>query len=352
MEHDQQARERLSVPYSGDDRPRADARVNMISIMGIPAIVESNSLIQLLHAARKVAATQSSVLIMGESGSGKELFARAIHEYSARAHRSWIDINCAALPAHLLESELFGYEKGAFSGADTAKAGMFELASGGTLFLDEVGELEIGLQAKLLRILDGAPFFRLGGTRKCAVDVRIVAATNSNLQQAVKKGVFREDLYHRLNQVHLHVPPLRERPEDIQPLATYFLKNQDPRLEFSPEATDVLRRYSWPGNVRELRNAVTMAAIFVEGLEIQPFDLPPEIYKAGARTIQSEGLSLEGAEQELILKALAQTSGRQDKAAQLLGISRRTLIRKLKTYAARGVYTPGQTPAMAEGAGR
>ena len=322
-------------------------RTNMFSIMGIQTVVESDSLLQLMNVVKKVAPTQNAVLILGESGSGKELIARAIHQFSPRSPKPWIDINCAALPAHLLESELFGYEKGAFSGAESAKQGMFELAHGGTLFLDEIGELEIGLQAKLLRILDGAPFFRLGGTRKCAFDVRIVAATNANLQEAVKKGKFREDLYHRLNQIYLRVPPLRERPDDIESLATYFLKKQDPNLRFSPEALETLRCYSWPGNVRELRNAITMAAIFVEGVEIQTFDLPSEIANAPAFKIAGETLCLEGAEQEMVLKALKQTGGRQDRAAELLGISRRTLIRKLKTYAEQGVYTPRGSAAGA-----
>jgi len=325
----------------------ADAPLPMVSIMGIQAVVRSSGLTQLLQSVRKVAVTQNAVLISGESGSGKELIARAIHQYSARANKPWIDINCAALPGHLLESELFGYEKGAFSGADSSKQGMFELANTGTLFLDEIGELELGLQAKLLRILDGTPFFRLGGTRKCSVDVRIVAATNTNLQEAVKKGRFREDLYHRLNQVHLRVPPLRERPEDIESLAMFFLAKQDSSLRFSPEALEVLRCYSWPGNVRELRNVVTMAAIFVEGVEIQPFDLPPEVYNAPARTTAGGALRLDGVEQELVLKALEQTGGRQDLAAELLGISRRTLIRKLKTYAAQGIYLRSRKTATA-----
>lgn len=314
---------------------------SLLSIMGITAVVESESLHQLLRMVRKVAVTGNAVLILGESGSGKELIARAIHQCSPRAQKPWIDINCAALPGHLLESELFGYEKGAFSGADTGKAGMFELANGGTLFLDEIGELEVGLQAKLLRILDGSPFFRLGGTRKCSFDVRIVAATNSNLQEAVKKGRFREDLYHRLNQIHLRVPPLRERPEDIESLARHFLTKQDPGLRFSPGAMDLLRAYSWPGNVRELRNAITMAAIFVEGAEIQSYDLPPELQSTVCQCKPEDGQRLENMEQDAILKALRQTGGRQDRAAELLGISRRTLIRKLKLYAEQGVFPQG-----------
>jgi transcriptional regulator with PAS, ATPase and Fis domain len=304
--------------------------------MGIQAVIRSKSLLELLHSAKKVARAQNAVLITGESGTGKELVARAIHQYSPRSAKPWIDINCAAIPGHLLESELFGYEKGAFSGAESGKLGMFELASGGTLFLDEIGELELQLQAKLLRVLDGAPFFRLGGTRKNSIDVRIVAATNNNLKERVSAGKFREDLYHRLNQIHLRVPPLRERHEDIEALAKHFLAQQDPSLRFLPDALRLLCGYSWPGNVRELRNAVTMASIFVEGPEIQPFDLPPELCsrEVPAAVPTANSLRLDDMEQELVRKALQQTGGRQDRAAELLGISRRTLIRKLKLYAA------------------
>jgi DNA-binding NtrC family response regulator len=317
-------------------RPETDsAALDALSIMGIQAVVRSQSLLDLLHTAKKVARAQNAVLITGESGTGKELVARAIHQYSPRAAKPWIDINCAAIPGHLLESELFGYEKGAFSGAESGKQGMFELASGGTLFLDEIGELELQLQAKMLRVLDGAPFYRLGGTRKNSVDVRIVAATNNNLKERVSAGKFREDLYHRLNQIHLRVPPLRERREDIEALAKHFLAQQDPGLSFSSDALKLLCAHSWPGNVRELRNAVTMASIFAEGPEIQPFDLPPEVCSGeiGGATPAANSLRLDDMEQELVRKALEQTGGRQDRAAVLLGISRRTLIRKLKLYA-------------------
>ena len=225
------AQPRVLPALSPMGRPESDsAALDTLSIMGIQAVIRSQSLLDLLHSAKKVARAQNAVLITGESGTGKELVARAIHQYSPRAAKPWIDINCAAIPGHLLESELFGYEKGAFSGAESGKLGMFELANGGTLFLDEIGELELQLQAKLLRVLDGAPFFRLGGTRKNSVDVRIVAATNNNLKERVSAGKFREDLYHRLNQIHLRVPPLRERREDIEALAKHFLAQQDPGL--------------------------------------------------------------------------------------------------------------------------
>jgi transcriptional regulator with PAS, ATPase and Fis domain len=314
------------------------AEADTVAIMEIQA-VRSKGLLDQLHSAKKAARAHNAVLITGESGTGKELVARAIHQYSRRAAKPWIDINCAAIPGHLLESELFGYEKGAFSGADLGKLGMFELAKGGTLFLDEIGDLELQLQAKLLRVLDGAPFFRLGGTRKHSVDVRIVAATNNNLKERVRAGKFREDLYHRLNEIHLRVPPLRERREDIEALAKYFLAQQDPGLRFSPDAMKLLCAYSWPGNVRELRNAVTMASIFAGCPEIQPVDLPPELFSGEAQGVAAttHSLRIDEMEQELVRKALGRTGGRQDRAAVLLGISPRTLIRKLKLYAAQDV---------------
>ncbi|MBV8817247.1 MAG: sigma-54-dependent Fis family transcriptional regulator, partial [Acidobacteriaceae bacterium] len=200
-------------------KPTAESRV----FLGMPAIVASPAMRRLLNTVERVAQSNASVLIEGESGCGKELIARAVHHYSLRCSKPWVDVSCAALPDHLVESELFGYEKGAFSGAETNKPGLFELANGGTLFLDEVGELEPRMQVKLLRVLDGTPYFRLGGTRKVAVDVRIIAATNQDLEEMVDNGKFRGDLYHRLGQVCLKVPPLRERPEDILPMSQYFL---------------------------------------------------------------------------------------------------------------------------------
>ncbi len=202
----------------------------------MPAIISSPGMRQLIELVERIAQTNAAVLITGESGSGKELIARAVHHYSLRCAKPWVDVSCAALPEHLVESELFGYEKGAFSGADSPKPGLFELANHGTLFLDEVGELEPRMQVKLLRVLDGVAYYRLGGTRKVTVDVRIVAATNQDLEHMVETGQFRGDLYHRLGQICLRVPPLRERPEDIVPLAEHFLKQTNPRLIFSGEA--------------------------------------------------------------------------------------------------------------------
>src|SRR5271170_1387293 len=191
--------------------------------LGMPAIVVSPAMLQVIDMVQRVGQTNATVLITGESGVGKELVARAVHHYSLRCHKSWVDVSCAALPEHLIESELFGYEKGAFSGADGSKPGLFELAHNGTLFLDEIGELEPRMQVKLLRVLDGTPYYRLGGVRKVTVDVRIVAATNQNLEDMVRSGRFRGDLYHRLCQIQLRIPPLRDRIEDIVPIAEHFL---------------------------------------------------------------------------------------------------------------------------------
>src|SRR3954463_5384121 len=209
---------------------------------------------RLMQMVERVARSNASVLITGETGSGKEFIARALHHHSLRCSKPWIDLNCAALPEHLVESELFGYEKGAFSGADSLKQGLFELANGGTLFLDEIGELEPKIQVKLLRVLDNVPYYRLGGNKKVSVDVRIIAATNQDLTAAVKTGRFRSDLYHRLGQIQLRIPPLRERPDDVEALAQYFLDQNSPGLRFSAEALKRLREYKWLGNVRELRN--------------------------------------------------------------------------------------------------
>jgi transcriptional regulator with PAS, ATPase and Fis domain len=308
------------------------------SYLGLSAIIASQPMQKLMQLVIKVAQTNATVLITGESGSGKELVARAIHHYSLRCTKPWVDLNCGALPEHLIESELFGYEKGAFSGAESMKPGLFEAATTGTIFLDEIGELDIKTQVKLLRVLDGVPYYRLGGTKKVMVDVRVVAATNVNLEEAIQAGRFRMDLYHRLSPIQMYVPALRERLEDVAPLAGFFLQQHDPRRRFTPEAVEVLRRHSWPGNVRELRNVVTRAAIYSSDEEIGPGDLPSEIAGKQMSAISPEQVgtySLDGLEQHTIFKVLAQTGGHQQKAADILGISRRTLIRKLKLY--RGV---------------
>jgi DNA-binding NtrC family response regulator len=305
------------------------------SYLGLSAIIASQPMQNLMQLVIKVAQANATVLITGESGSGKELVARALHHYSLRCTKPWVDLNCGALPEHLIESELFGYEKGAFSGADSMKPGLFEAANSGTLFLDEIGELDTKMQVKLLRVLDGVPYYRLGGTRKVSVDVRVVAATNIDLEDAIESGKFRTDLYHRLSPIQVRVPPLRERLEDIGPLSGFFLQQHDPRRRFTPEAIAVLQGYAWPGNVRELRNVVTRAVVYSSEEEIGPADLPHEIVGKPAVPEQVGACSLDGLEQHTIFKVLAQTGGHQQKAADILGISRRTLIRKLKLY--RGV---------------
>jgi DNA-binding NtrC family response regulator len=291
---------------------------------------------ELLSFVERVAQTSASVLIEGESGSGKELVARAIHHHSLRCSKPWVDVSCAALPEHLVESELFGYERGAFSGADSPKPGLFELAHQGTLFLDEIGELEPRMQVKLLRVLDGAPYYRLGGTRKVSVDVRIIAATNQDLERMVGEGRFRGDLFHRLGQISIKVPPLRERREDIVPIGEHFLRQQNPNLTFTREAIYALQTHHWPGNIRELRNVITKAAVLARTTEITGSDLPISLSAApkaaGPVPIDQPLANLDRLEQRAILDTLAKTNGHQQRAAELLGISRRTLSRKLKLY--------------------
>ena len=303
--------------------------------LGMPAIISSPGMQQLIELVERIAQTNAAVLITGESGSGKELIARAVHHYSLRCSKPWVDVSCAALPEHLVESELFGYERGAFSGADSPKPGLFELANHGTLFLDEVGELEPRMQVKLLRVLDGVAYYRLGGTRKVTVDVRIVAATNQDLEHMVETGQFRSDLYHRLGQICLRVPPLRERQEDIVPLAEHFLKQSNLDRHFSGDALEALERHGWPGNVRELRNVVTKAAVLARDEEITAGDLlltPRRVLAESAPVTTVPTANLDGMEKNTILRVLAQTNGHQQRAAELLGISRRTLSRKLKLY--------------------
>src|SRR4051812_49319156 len=316
---------------------------------GVPAIFKSEASLKLLSMIHRVAPHPAAVLITGETGSGKELVARAIHSFSLRNDKPWIDVNCAAFPEHLIESELFGYEKGAFSGADNTKKGFFELADGGSLFLDEVGELDTRVQVKLLRVLDGVSYFRLGGNKKIQVNVRLIAATNRDLEQEVAAGRFRRDLFHRLGQIQLRVPPLRERLEDIEALANFFLSRQNMTAQFSPEAMKMLKAYAWPGNVRELKNVVVNAAVMsdLDTTVITPELLQPEIrgaaYKTGAGTGMSAGAAaetptgdLDEMERRMIMQALGRHGGDQGKAADQLGISRRTLSRKLKAYALEG----------------
>ncbi len=299
------------------------------------AVVADPKMLAVIDTARNVAAHNASVLIVGETGVGKELVARLIHEHSPRSSKPWVDINCSALPEHLAESELFGYEKGAFSGADAAKPGLFEIANGGTLFLDEIGDLDPKVQAKLLRVLDGSPYYRLGGSRKVAVDVRVVAATNRDLDASVQQGTFRRDLFHRIGEVHIEVPPLRERPEDILALARHFLEQRNPEARFTPEALESLLQFEWRGNVRELRNLVLKLVIQSSALEITVDDIllqmgasknyPP----TSAKCLSSEITSIREVEREMIVRALELTNGNQTLAAERLGMPRRTFCRKL-----------------------
>ncbi|NOZ25415.1 MAG: sigma-54-dependent Fis family transcriptional regulator [Nitrospirae bacterium] len=300
----------------------------------------------------KIADTDSTVLITGESGTGKELIAKVIHYNSYRSGKNFVPLNCAAIPKDLLESELFGHEKGAFTGAINTRVGRFELASGGTLFLDEIGELDPSLQVKLLRVLQEREFERIGSTKTIKVDVRILAATNRNLEELTKEGRFREDLYYRLNVIPVHIPPLRERKEDIPVLIEHFLKKHAKAKkrrppEISKDVMDVLLRYRWPGNVRELENLVERLTILNPGQAITLKDLPerfqalaPAAGKPRAAgcpedmSIPPEGINLntviDNLERKLITEALEKSNGIKSKAATLLGLNRTTLVEKMK----------------------
>ena len=302
---------------------------------GVDLIVCSPIMHRFMSMVDRVAGHTESVLVTGETGTGKELIARTIHQSSHRRPRPWVDINCAALPENLVESELFGYEKGAFTGADSSKAGLFELADKGTVFLDEIGELQLQTQVKLLRVLDGYPFYRLGGHRKITVDVRIVAATNQDLDAAVTAGRFRQDLFHRLGQFQLRVPPLRERPEDIVALAEHFLSLKVRGSSFTPDAISVLISHSWPGNVRELRNLIARVAVESKSLQIQKSQIASAMSGSPVAQRQTASIAvgnLDSMEEQMIIRALERSGGHRSQAAEQLGISRRTLSRKLKEY--------------------
>ena len=300
---------------------------------------------QLMDMVSTVAPSEATVLITGESGTGKELIARAIQGRSNRSSGPLVTVNCAALSESLLESELFGHEKGAFTGADRRREGRFVQADQGTIFLDEVGEMSMPMQAKVLRVLQGGEIQRVGGDKVITVDVRVIAATNKNLQNMVSQGSFREDLYYRLNVVHIPVPPLRERSEDIPVLAQHFLnlyteRNKKKIKGFTPQAMDRLIKHPWPGNVRELENAVERAVILSPGEYINEQDLPANIGQppqdktdAHKQDIQSAGEgSLDDLEKAAVSRALAQAGGNKSEAARLLGITRRTLYNKLEKY--------------------
>jgi len=298
-------------------------------------VAESEAMKRVLWLASQVAAQPTTVLLTGESGTGKEVVARLIHRRSPRAEEPFVAVNCAALTESLLESELFGHEKGAFTGAVQNRRGRFELANGGTLFLDEIGEMSVNLQAKLLRVLQEQQFERVGGTRAIVVDVRVIAATNKDIAKAMSENAFREDLYYRLSVFPIHIPPLRERRDDIFPLAEYFAGKITARMGrhfrgFAPEAQNILQRYDWPGNVRELINAIERSLIIARGDTITPIDLPfqPRPDRAAA----TPPVSLAEIEKAAILAALERNSGDRRGTADQLGISLRTLQYRLKEY--------------------
>jgi two-component system response regulator HydG len=292
-------------------------------------------MIKLFETIVDVAQTDATVLITGETGTGKELVARAIHTQSPRCYAPFIAINCGAFTDQLLESELFGHEKGAFTDAKSAKKGRLEMANAGTLFLDEVGDISMRMQIDLLRVLQSREFTRVGGTVTLRSDFRVIAATNQDLQEAIQNKTFRSDLFYRLNVVHLEVPPLRERPEDIPLLAQHFLwcyaTETNKKIDsIHPEAMEALRRYLWPGNVRELENAIERAVVVGKGRQIQLKDLPFAIALGGAA--EMEKLSLEEMERQHIARVLAIEAGNLSNVARILRINRSTLYAKIKKY--------------------
>jgi PAS domain S-box-containing protein len=305
-------------------------------------VAESPRMKDVLRFVRRIAVSQApTVLLDGENGVGKDVMARALHYESPRQSGPFIAINCAAIPETLLESELFGYEKGAFTDAKQQKRGLFELADNGTLFLDEIGEVPLKLQAKLLRVIEDQTFRRLGGVTDIKVNVRVVAATNRNLREAVEQGLFRQDLYYRLNVLQVTIPALRERTEDIIPLATTFIRQLQSRYAasvrgLSPQAVRALLAHDWPGNVRELRNAIERAMVLEESDQITLDSLPPAILNrepVGSVSLQtSSDMSLEGNERALLASALEQCGGNQVHAAKMLGIGRDALRYKMKKY--------------------
>ena len=348
---------------SGDGIPRKlTAKANLLRRFSENKIVRENTLLRsylkdkyrfenmigvsfgiqkVFELIEKVADTSATVLITGESGVGKELVARAIHYNSSRKDKPLVVVNCGAIPETLLESELFGYEKGAFTGATTARLGRFELADGGTIFLDEIGDMSFNLQVKVLRAIQERTFERIGGGRTLEVDVRIVTATNHNLEELVREGKFREDLYYRLNVVPINIPPLRGRRQDIPLLYTYFLErsnsiNNASVEGFSEEALEVLLDYDYPGNVRELQNLVERLVVLKKSGTIGIEDLPEKFYRPQNREDGSLDLNrgydtlVSEFEQNLILKALNETKGVKSRAAQVLSMNRTTLIEKMK----------------------
>ncbi len=316
-------------------RAEVTDRYSFESIIG-----SSEKMKEVLDLAGRVAASDASLLITGESGTGKELLAKGVHFNSRRANGPFVAVNCAAIPEALIESELFGHVKGSFTGAVRDKEGKFELADGGTLFLDEIGDLRIDLQAKILRALQEREVDRVGGGKPVSVDVRVIAATNKDIERAVKEGAFREDLYYRLNVITLFIPPLRERKEDIPVLAGHFLKkfNTEADVRMDASALSVLTAYGWPGNVRELENVIERASVLKRGSLITREELPEKLKKEKMGVegiilnIPEQGISLEELEKKLIIKALEKHKGNQTRAAEFLGITRPTLIYRMEKF--------------------
>ncbi len=318
---------------------------------------DSHQMRAALDVARRVAPSGATVLLLGESGTGKEVIARAIHRWSRRANQPFVVVNCVALSEELLESELFGHEKGAFTGAHQQKRGKLEVAHGGTVFLDEIGDIRPALQAKLLRVLQDQTFERVGGTRPIQTDVRFVAATNRDLRAAVRDGLFRLDLYYRLDVVSVTLPPLRERAGDVPALAQHFLERYRRELKrelhgITPEALSALRRYAWPGNVRELENVIERAAVLADGPDVTPQDLPAEIREAGLtdgmtrEAVRTYHAAVEEFKRGLIASTLRRTSGNRTRAARLLGLQRTYLARLIRDL---GLAAPAAVPAIAGG---
>jgi DNA-binding NtrC family response regulator len=332
------------------DVKHLSAAVESIRRDALPVVGDAPATKRALELARKVAATDSTVLLRGESGTGKDLFARTIHALSRRAGGPYVKVNCGALPEALLESELFGHEKGAFTGAIRQKPGRFEDAAGGTLLLDEIGELPVALQVKLLQVIEEKTFTRVGGNASITVDVRILAATNRPLEDMVKERTFREDLFYRLNVFPIVLPPLRERPGDVARLAAHVLRREGAAPEkLTPAAVRALEGYAFPGNVRELENTLERAMILAGSDPIEPAHLSfarPELRAATSWVpeIPEEGLSLEVLERELILKALERAAGNKSQAARLLGLTRRTLYSRMEKH---GLHKPGEGDAEA-----
>lgn len=315
---------------------RLDSKFNFKGIVG-----NSKALQDVAEKVKLVAPSKATVLLEGETGTGKELFAQAIHQDSDRVRQPFVVVHCAALPSSLLESELFGHERGAFTGASGRRIGRFEAADKGTLFLDEIGEVDASTQVKLLRFLELRTFERLGSVKSISVDVRLVTATNQDLAASVKKGKFREDLFYRLNVVPIRMPPLRDRREDIPLLLDHWIRyyikeNRTEPLSIDPAAMRILQSYRWPGNIRELRNFAENVVVMKRGGEISQYDLPPNFVTAGAggedEISPANTLSVEENEKRLLRNALIQAKGNRTKAAQLLDVSRRTLHRKLAQW--------------------